>query len=116
MRHLAIYLLLQLGGNAEPSKEDVTKAMNAAGIEVDTATLDRLYSDIDGKSIADLMEEGKEQLAKFGSGGGGGGGGGGGAGGAAEAEAEKEEEPEEEEMAAPAMDMFGGGDEKGGDY
>jgi large subunit ribosomal protein LP0 len=46
----------------------------------------------------------------------GGGGGGGGDGGGAAAEEKVEEEEEEEEMAAPAVDMFGGGDGGKGDY
>ncbi|CAN0547500.1 unnamed protein product [Ectocarpus sp. 8 AP-2014] len=34
MRHLATYMLLVLGGNASPTKEDVTTALAAVGIEV----------------------------------------------------------------------------------
>lgn len=118
MKHLAAYLLLQLGGNAEPSKEDVTKALSSVGVEVDSERLDKMFADLEGKSIAELMEAGKEQLAKFG--GGGGGGGGGAAAAAAEEEAPKVEEKEEEvEMdLGGGMDMFGGdeGGGGGGDY
>lgn len=112
MKELAVYLMLQLGGNATPSKDDVTKALSAVGVESDSAQLDKLFADLEGKDIGELMAEGKDMLAEFGSGGGGGGAGGAdGAGG--DAEEAKEEEPEEEE-APPAVDMFGGGD--GGDY
>lgn len=34
MRHLATYMLLVLGGNAAPTKEDVTKALSAVGVDV----------------------------------------------------------------------------------
>lgn len=34
MRHLATYMLLVLGGNAAPTKEDVTTALAAVGVDV----------------------------------------------------------------------------------
>lgn len=34
MRHLATYMLLVLGGNASPTKEDVTAALSAVGVDV----------------------------------------------------------------------------------
>lgn len=116
MKHLAVYMMLVLGGNATPSKEDVTKALSAVGIEADGERLSKMMAELEGKDLNELLENGKELLAKFGSGGGGGGAGSGGGGGAAE-EAE-EEKPEEEEEAdiGGGMDMFGGEDGGGGDY
>jgi large subunit ribosomal protein LP2 len=114
MKELATYLMLQIGGNAEPSKDDVTSALSAVGVEVDSASLDKLYADLEGKDIAELIEAGKEQLAKFG--GGGGGGGGGAAAGGGEAAAEEEEEEEVEEEAAPAGGGLFGDDGGDGDY
>eukprot|EP00953_Heterococcus_sp_UTEX-ZZ885_P024006 13164-Heterococcus_DN1.PRE.1 len=49
MRHLAVYMMLVLGGNATPSKEDVTKALSTVGIEADEARLDHLLSELEGK-------------------------------------------------------------------
>ena len=116
MKELATYLMLQLGGNAEPSKDQVTGALSAVGVEVDSASLDKLYCDLEGKDISELLEAGKEQLAKFG--GGGGGGGGGGAAGAAAEEVVEEEPEEEEEAEAPAGGggLFGDDGGDGGDY
>jgi len=112
--------MLQLGGNAEPTKDDVTKALDSVGIQVDQARLDQLFTDLDGKDVKELLASGQDMLAKFGGGGGGGGaGGGGGGGGGAAAEEEKEEEKEEEvEMdLGGGMDMFGGEEGGGGgDY
>lgn len=71
MKHLATYMLLVLGGNASPSKDDVVKAMSAVGIEGDDARLDKLLADLEGKDLNELMASGKEMLAKFGGGGGG---------------------------------------------
>ncbi|KAG7339058.1 60S acidic ribosomal protein [Nitzschia inconspicua] len=117
MKELAVYMMLVLGGNAAPSKDDVTTALSAVGLEADSSSLDRLLGDLEGKDLGELMASGKEMLAKFG---GGGGGGGGGAGGAAAAEAEEkaEEKVEEEEMeVGGGGDLFGGGDAGGGgDY
>ncbi|GKY94999.1 hypothetical protein MPSEU_000464500 [Mayamaea pseudoterrestris] len=119
MRHLAVYLMLQLGGNDSPSKEDITKALSAVGVESDSDSLDKLMAGLDGKSVQELMEAGKELLATFGGGGGGGGAAAAGGGDAAPSAAAKEEEKEEEvEMdLAGGMDMFGGeSGGGGGDY
>lgn len=49
MRHLAAYLLLQIGGNASPSAEDVKKVLNSVGIEADDDRLEKLISELEGK-------------------------------------------------------------------
>ena len=115
MKVMAVYMMLVLGGNATPSKDDITKALSSVGIEVDAAEVDKLLSELEGKDLAELMEAGTARLAKIG-GGGGGGGGGGAAGGAAEEEEAEEEKAEEEEAdLGGGMDMFGG-DGGDGDY
>lgn len=115
MKELATYLMLQIGGNATPSKEDVTTALSSVGVEVDSVSLDKLFSDFEGKDIAELLEAGKEKLVQFGGGGGGGGGSGGAGGDGDEAEAEEEKEEEvEEEAPAAGGGLFG--DDDGGDY
>ena len=101
MKHVAGYLLCVLGGNESPSADVVTSALSAVGVEADSEALGRLIGEMEGKDLGELLESGKEMLAKFGGGG----------GGAAE---EEEEKVEEEEMEAPAVDVFGGDD--GGDY
>ena len=80
---------------------------HAVGIEADSDRVDALFSELEGKDIAEVVAQGLSKLASVPSGGGGGvaagGGGGGGAaaaagGGAAEKKEEaKKEEPEEEE-------------------
>ena len=97
--------MLVLGGNENPSADDVTKALSSVGIEADDTALNHLISELEGKDLNEVLEAGTELLAKFGSGGGGGGGGGsGGGGGGGEEEPKKEEEAVEEE-APPAVDM-----------
>lgn len=51
MRHIAAYLLLQIGGNASPSASDVQKVLSAVGIEADEDRLEKLISELDGKDI-----------------------------------------------------------------
>ena len=104
MKHMAAYLMLVLGGNENPSADDVTKALASVGIEADSTALNHLISELEGKDLGEILESGSALLAKFGSGGGGGGGGGGDGGGGDAAEEEKKEEVVEEE-APPAVDM-----------
>jgi len=51
MRHIAAYLLLQIGGNDSPSAGDVQKVLSAVGIEADEERLEKLISELDGKDI-----------------------------------------------------------------
>lgn len=54
MRHIAAYLLLQSGGNADPSAADIKKLLGVAGVEADESRLEKLISELKGKSIADV--------------------------------------------------------------
>jgi large subunit ribosomal protein LP2 len=102
MRYIAAYLLLQTGGNSSPSADDITKLLGTVGVECDSERLDKLLSELAGKSIDELIAAGSSKLASVPSGGGGGGGsapaaaasgGGGGGADAAAKEEEKKEEP-----------------------
>ncbi|MCJ1419793.1 60S acidic ribosomal protein P2 [Xylographa parallela] len=104
MKHLAAYLLLGLGGNTEPSAEDIKGVLESVGIDADEDRLEKLIGELKGKDLQELIAEGSSKLASVPSGGGGGGGGGasaptagGDSGPAVEEEklAEKEEEKEE---------------------
>jgi large subunit ribosomal protein LP2 len=119
MRHLAVYLMLVIGGNSSPTAEDVTNALSQCGIEVDEERLNTLIAELEGKDLAQLIEEGKEKLVV---------GGGvaaapaaGPAGAAAAGPAAAAEAPaakpvvEEVDALEGGMDMFGGGG-GGGDY
>jgi large subunit ribosomal protein LP2 len=116
MRHLAVYLMLVIGGNASPTAEDVTNALSQCGIEVDEERLNTLITELEGKDLAQLIAEGKEKLVV-----------GGGAaaaaapvaaaGAAPAAAAAAPPKPKVEEVDAldGGMDMFGGSG-GGGDY
>jgi large subunit ribosomal protein LP2 len=54
MRHIAAYLLLQIGGKAEPTAADIKKLLSTVGIEADDSRLKTLISELQGKSINDV--------------------------------------------------------------
>jgi len=100
MRYIAAYLLLQIGGNASPTAADIKKLLGTVSIDCDDERLDKLISELEGKSIDQLIAEGSSKLASVPSGGGGGGAvaaSGGSAPAAAAAEEKKEEKEEEKE-------------------
>merc|ERR1719162_2373355 len=105
MKHVAAYLLAQLGGNSSPDSAAITSILDSVGAEADTEKLSKLLSSLEGKDLVEVLAAGRAKMAAMPSGGGGGGGGGGaaaaagaGAGAAAPAAAAaKVEEPEEEE-------------------
>ncbi|EIW79258.1 ribosomal protein 60S [Coniophora puteana RWD-64-598 SS2] len=106
MRHIAAYLLLQVGGNASPSAADVKKVLGAVGIEADDERLDKLISELEGKDVAALISEGSSKLASVPSGGAiAVASGGAAAAGAPAAAEEKKEEKKEEEKEESDDDM-----------
>ena len=76
MKDMATYLMLVLGGNENPTADDVSKALASVGVESDSEQLNKMISELEGKDLSEVLASGEELLAKFGSGGGGGGGGG----------------------------------------
>ena len=61
MRHLAAYLLLQIGGNASPSAADIKKVLGAVGIEADEDRLEKLISELESKDVIALVAEGSSK-------------------------------------------------------
>ncbi|KAI9819550.1 MAG: 60S acidic ribosomal protein P2 [Pycnora praestabilis] len=97
MKHLAAYLLLGLGGNTSPSSEDIKSVLESVGIETDDERLEKLLSELKGKDLQQLIQEGSGKLASVPSGGAGGASAGGAAAPAGGAAAEEEEKPAEKE-------------------
>eukprot|EP00928_Gymnodinium_smaydae_P055980 TRINITY_DN3943_c0_g1_i1.p1 TRINITY_DN3943_c0_g1~~TRINITY_DN3943_c0_g1_i1.p1 ORF type:complete len:115 (+),score=50.54 TRINITY_DN3943_c0_g1_i1:80-424(+) len=112
MRYPAAYLMAVLAGNANPSAKDIKKILESVEADYDEEIASKLVSELEGKTIDEVIKAGKEKLKGFGGGGGGGAAGAGGASGAAGAPAEAakeakkvvEEEEEEEDM---DFDLFG---------
>eukprot|EP00200_Dunaliella_tertiolecta_P008594 CAMPEP_0202369138 /NCGR_PEP_ID=MMETSP1127-20130417/1025_1 /ASSEMBLY_ACC=CAM_ASM_000462 /TAXON_ID=3047 /ORGANISM="Dunaliella tertiolecta, Strain CCMP1320" /LENGTH=105 /DNA_ID=CAMNT_0048964697 /DNA_START=88 /DNA_END=401 /DNA_ORIENTATION=+ len=102
MKHVAALLLAQLGGNANPGEADVKAILSSVGVEANAGELSKLMGEVQGKDIAELVEEGKKKLASLPAAGAAPAAaapaaGGGGAAPAAKKE-EKKEESEEEDM------------------
>lgn len=63
MKYLAAILLLHMGGNASPTAVDVKRLLSTVGSPVDEERLQKLLSELDGKDINVLLEEGRRKLA-----------------------------------------------------
>lgn len=59
MRYVAAYLLAVLGGKASPAAADVEKILSSVGIEADGEKLKKVISELNGKSVEELIEQGK---------------------------------------------------------
>eukprot|EP01104_Vermistella_antarctica_P005966 TRINITY_DN16704_c0_g1_i3.p1 TRINITY_DN16704_c0_g1~~TRINITY_DN16704_c0_g1_i3.p1 ORF type:complete len:107 (-),score=56.29 TRINITY_DN16704_c0_g1_i3:86-406(-) len=103
MKVIAAYLLAVLGGNDAPDAAAVKKILTAAGVEADAANIDKVVSELKGKDVYEVIEEGKSKLSAVPSGAAPAAGG----GGAAPAAAAKVEEPEEEEESEEEEMGFG---------
>lgn len=71
MRYVAAYLLAVLGGKESPAAADIEKILSSVGIEADATRLNKVVADLKGKSIDQLIEEGREKLSSMPVGGGG---------------------------------------------
>ncbi|EZA58716.1 hypothetical protein DMN91_008820 [Ooceraea biroi] len=65
MRYVAAYLLAVLGGKASPSQNDIEKILSSVGIETDAEKLKKVISELNGKSIDELIAQGKEKLSSM---------------------------------------------------
>lgn len=65
MRYVAAYLLAVLGGNESPSKADLEKILSSVGIEVDAARVTKIIGELKGKSIEELIKQGREKLSSM---------------------------------------------------
>lgn len=70
MRYVAAYLLAVLGGNASPSNADIEKILSSVGIEVDATRVTKVVGELKGKSIDELIAQGREKLSSMPAGGG----------------------------------------------
>lgn len=105
MRYVAAYMLAVLGGNKSPSAADIKKILGSVDAEYNEEQSKKIVSELNGKNLDELIQNGTAKLATIPSGGGGGSGAAGGApAGDSKAEAkeeakvEAEEEDEDEDM------------------
>lgn len=60
MRYVAAYLLAVLGGKASPAAADIEKILGSVGIEADGEKLKKVIGELNGKSIDELISQGKK--------------------------------------------------------
>ena len=108
MKYIAAYLLLVLGGNKTPDADAVKSVLSSVGVEAEDDKLTKLLGDLKDKNIAEVLENGLQQLSSVPSGGSSSGGS---SSGAAEEEEKKEEEEEEEEEEVAVGGLMGGDDD-----
>lgn len=58
MRYVAAYLLAVLGGKASPNQNDIEKILSSVGIETDVEKLKKVITELNGKSIDELIKSG----------------------------------------------------------
>merc|ERR1711972_509246 len=68
MKYVAAYLLAAQSGSA-PSKDAVTKILESIGADIEADKLDKVFSELDGKNVDEVISEGMGLLASVPSGG-----------------------------------------------
>ena len=111
MKYISAYLLCVIGGNHNPTKDQVAEILKVAGAECDNAKLDALFKEVEGKDAFELIAAGKEKMATLGAAAPVAAGAAPAAAAAAPAEEEKKEEKKEEEEEEEdgdfGLDLFG---------
>jgi len=69
MRILGAYLLAVLGGNDSPDAAALNKILRAAGAEAEAAEVEKVISQLKGKDLDALIEEGSKKLSAVPTGG-----------------------------------------------
>merc|ERR1712003_465313 len=100
MKYVAAYMLAALSGEA-PSKDAVTKILESIGADINAEQFDKVFAELDGKNVDEVVAEGMSKLASVPSGGAAPG------GDDAPAAEEKKEESEEESDSDMGFDLFG---------
>ena len=70
MRYVAAYMLAVLGGLENPKNADIEKILSSVGIEADSERLTKVVSELNGKSIEELIASGRDKLSSMPVGGG----------------------------------------------
>merc|ERR1712183_1037101 len=72
MRYVAAYLLAALGGNENPTTNDIKTILESVGVGYDEERASLVVNKCQGKSVAELIEAGSAKMASMPAGGGGG--------------------------------------------
>lgn len=69
MKVIAAFLLAKLGGNENPTKDDLKKIFESVGAEVDEGKIDLLFFLVKDHDVTELIAAGREKMAALSSGG-----------------------------------------------
>jgi large subunit ribosomal protein LP2 len=69
MKIVAAYLLATLGGNNKPDVKAVQAILKSVEANVEDEQVEKLISSLEGKTLAEVLEAGKKQLASVPAGG-----------------------------------------------
>lgn len=58
MRYLAAYLLVTLGGKANPTAEDIEKVLSSVGIDAEKAKVKLVLDKLKGKNVEEAIAQG----------------------------------------------------------
>lgn len=58
MRYVAAYILATLGGKSSPTENDIEKILSSVGIELDAERVKIVTTELNGKSIDELITQG----------------------------------------------------------
>lgn len=61
-------MLATLGGNSQPTGEDISKILKSAGIKIDPAAVEKLVAELSGKDINSIVNDGMKKMASVPSG------------------------------------------------
>lgn len=67
MRYIAAYLLSVLGGNTNPTEQDIERILNATGEKADKTRVAAIVKAMEGKNAEEVIAAGSDKLASFGS-------------------------------------------------
>lgn len=65
MRILGAYLLAVLGGNETPDKAAIVKILDSVGASADEASIEQVLSQLKGKDLEALIEEGSKKISSM---------------------------------------------------
>lgn len=63
MKYIAAYLLARLGGNENPTKEDIEKIIESVGIECEQEHAEEIIEKLKGKNIDEVIKDGQSKLS-----------------------------------------------------
>jgi large subunit ribosomal protein LP2 len=69
MRYVAAYLLAVLAGNQTPDAAALERILSSVGVKYDATLANKVVSELNGKSLEQLLKDGSAKLASVPSGG-----------------------------------------------